>query len=79
MFPGIISCTSIDWFFEWPLDALIDVSSRFLNDIEFPSDEIRDAVGAHMSYVHLSLEKLIRNSSLLREETTIPLQHPSWS
>jgi len=55
MFPGIISCTSIDWFFEWPLDALIDVSSRFLNDIEFPSDEIRDAVGAHMSYVHLSI------------------------
>jgi dynein heavy chain len=55
MFPGIINCTSIDWFHEWPLDALLDVSSRFLSEVEFPTDEIRDAVGAHMSYVHLSI------------------------
>jgi len=55
MFPGVINCTSIDWFHEWPLDALLDVSSRFLNEVEFPSQEMRDAVGAHMSYVHLSI------------------------
>ena len=55
MFPGVINCTSIDWFHEWPLDALLDVSSRFLNEVEFPSQEIREAVGAHMSYVHLSI------------------------
>ena len=55
MFPGIINCTSIDWFHEWPLDALLDVSSRFLNEVEFPSQEIRESVGAHMSYVHLSI------------------------
>ena len=55
MFPGVINCTTIDWFHEWPLDALLDVSSRFLNEVDFPSDEIRDAVGAHMSYVHLSI------------------------
>jgi dynein heavy chain len=56
MFPGIINCTSIDWFHEWPLDALIDVSARFLNEIEFPTDEIKEAIGAHMSYVHLSID-----------------------
>jgi len=55
MFPGVINCTSIDWFHEWPLDALIDVSARFLNEIEFPTDEIKEAIGAHMSYVHLSI------------------------
>ena len=55
MFPGIINCTSIDWFHEWPLDALLNVSARFLNEVEFPDQETRDAVGAHMSYVHLSI------------------------
>lgn len=55
MFPGVINCTTIDWFHEWPLDALIDVSARFLNEIEFPTDEIKEAIGAHMSYVHLSI------------------------
>lgn len=55
MFPALINNTSIDWFHEWPEDALIDVSARFLNEVDFPSDEIREAVGRHMSYVHLSI------------------------
>lgn len=40
MFPGLINNTSIDWFFAWPEDALIDVASRFLKEIELPSEEI---------------------------------------
>lgn len=55
MFPGIISCTSMDWFHEWPRDALIDVAGRFLADIEFPSEEIREAIAAHMADVHISI------------------------
>jgi dynein heavy chain len=37
MFPGIINCTSLDYFFDWPRDALINVAQRFLGEIEFPS------------------------------------------
>jgi len=55
MFPGIINCTSMDWFHEWPSDALIDVANRFLADIEFPEDEIRTNIALHMSHVHLSI------------------------
>jgi dynein heavy chain len=40
MFPGLINCTSIDWFFAWPEDALIDVATRFLKEIELPSEEL---------------------------------------
>lgn len=38
MFPGVINCTSIDWFFEWPRNALVDVATRKLIDVEFPTD-----------------------------------------
>lgn len=55
-FPAIISCTQIDWYHEWPQDALIGVSQRFLNDIEVPTEEIRDAIGLNMAYVHTSIE-----------------------
>ena len=55
-FPGIINCTSIDWFHEWPRDALIGVSKRFLGDVELPTDEIRDAISVNMSECHLSIE-----------------------
>jgi dynein heavy chain len=37
MFPGIINCTTLDYFFDWPRDALINVAQRFLGEIEFPS------------------------------------------
>lgn len=32
MYPSLISCTSIDWFHEWPADALREVATKFLED-----------------------------------------------
>jgi dynein heavy chain len=54
-FPGLITCTNIDWFHEWPRDALIGVAKRFLKEVELPTDEIRDSIALHMAYVHLSI------------------------
>jgi len=56
-FPGIINCTSMDWFHEWPRNALIDVAQRFLADIELPTDEVREAIANHMAEVHLSISE----------------------
>ena len=55
-FPALINCTSIDWFFPWPRDALTGVANRFLAKIEFPSEEIREAIASHMANVHLSID-----------------------
>jgi len=56
-FPGIINCTSMDWFHEWPKNALIDVASRFLADIELPDEDIRANIALHMSEVHISINE----------------------
>eukprot|EP00494_Astrolonche_serrata_P025195 UN25456 len=57
-FPAIINCTSLDWFFSWPRDALCKVSDRFLDcdelDIEI---ELRQNIAHHMAEVHLSVNK----------------------
>ena len=55
MFPGVINCTSMDWFHEWPREALIDVASRKLMEVDFPSDELRDNIAANMAEVHISI------------------------
>ena len=56
-FPALINSTSIDWFHPWPRDALIGVANRFLAEIDFPSDEIREAIAHHMAFVHLSIHE----------------------
>lgn len=33
-FPAIINCTQINWFHEWPQEALISVSLRFLQELK---------------------------------------------
>lgn len=33
-FPAIINCTAINWFHEWPQEALVSVSRKFLQDLE---------------------------------------------
>jgi dynein heavy chain len=56
-FPGIINATIIDYFHPWPRDALINVASRRIVDIEFPNDEIRENVELCMAEVHLSIDE----------------------
>ncbi|KAG9396803.1 Dynein heavy chain and region D6 of dynein motor [Carpediemonas membranifera] len=38
-FPAIFSCTSIDWFHPWPINALMSVADRFLAEIESDMDD----------------------------------------
>jgi len=56
MFSALINCTSIDWFHEWPEDALVGVAQRFLNEVTIlPSEEIRESLAKHMAFVHGSI------------------------
>lgn len=66
MFPGVINCTSMDWFHEWPREALIDVASRKLMEVDFPSDELRENIAANMAEVHISIA--IANQDFLQQE-----------
>ena len=39
MFPSLVNGTTIDWFTEWPHDALEKVASKFLEDMDM-DDEV---------------------------------------
>ncbi|KAJ8670787.1 hypothetical protein QAD02_002046 [Eretmocerus hayati] len=34
-YPALINCTSIDWFHEWPAEALLEVANKFLMNLDF--------------------------------------------
>ena len=56
-FPGLVSNTTIDWFFQWPEDALSKVANHFLADETRIPDENREQIVNHMVMVHRSVEE----------------------
>ena len=57
-FPAIVNCTNIDWFHEWPEEALISVSTRFLSEVELISEDVRSSISRFMAYVHSSVNEM---------------------
>ncbi|KAF5902959.1 dynein heavy chain 9, axonemal, partial [Clarias magur] len=56
-FPAVVNCTAIDWFHEWPQEALESVSMRFLQEVEHIEPQVKDSVSKFMAYVHVSVNK----------------------
>ncbi|XP_025892623.1 dynein heavy chain 17, axonemal [Nothoprocta perdicaria] len=57
-FPAVVSCTAIDWFHEWPQDALVSVSSRFLEETAGIEPEVKASISQFMSFVHTSVNEM---------------------
>ncbi|XP_076453714.1 LOW QUALITY PROTEIN: dynein beta chain, ciliary-like [Babylonia areolata] len=57
-FPAVTNCTSIDWFHEWPEEALVSVSGRFLEEVELLNPEMRDSISLFMAHVHQSVNEV---------------------
>uniref|UniRef100_A0A8B9S1G8 Dynein axonemal heavy chain 17 n=1 Tax=Accipiter nisus TaxID=211598 RepID=A0A8B9S1G8_9AVES len=57
-FPAVVNCTAIDWFHEWPEDALVSVSSRFLEETGDIEPEVKVSISQFMSYVHMSVKEM---------------------
>jgi dynein heavy chain len=38
MFPAIVNCTTIDWYSEWPQDALLEVAEKYIQEVSLGSD-----------------------------------------
>ncbi|XP_057668614.1 dynein beta chain, ciliary [Diorhabda carinulata] len=57
-FPSLINCTQVNWFHEWPQEALVSVASRFLQDIEVLPIELHDSAARFMAYAHTSVNSI---------------------
>lgn len=57
-FPAIVNCTAIDWFHEWPQEALQSVSRRFIEDTEGIEPNVKESISQFMAYVHTSVNEM---------------------
>ncbi|XP_023561192.1 dynein heavy chain 9, axonemal [Octodon degus] len=54
-FPAILNCTAIDWFQEWPQQALESVSLRFLQNTHSIEPTVKQSISKFMAFVHTSV------------------------
>ncbi|XP_071446254.1 dynein axonemal heavy chain 6 [Hetaerina americana] len=55
MFPSLVNCCSIDWFFEWPEDALLSVAFTSLTNIS--DEELREKIASTCVLMHKGVSK----------------------
>lgn len=57
-FPAIVNCTAINWFHEWPKNALESVSEKFLQELEVLPMELQNPIALFMAYVHKTVNDM---------------------
>ncbi|XP_073321620.1 dynein axonemal heavy chain 2 [Pagrus major] len=64
-YPALVNCTSIDWFCEWPSDALLEVAKRFLDGLELGSlPRIQTKVASTLVTTHQSVVQVSKRMKL---------------
>ncbi|XP_078020536.1 dynein axonemal heavy chain 2 [Epinephelus lanceolatus] len=64
-YPALVNCTTIDWFCEWPKDALLEVAERYLDGLELGSLEgIQTKVASTFVTTHQSVTQVSQRMKL---------------
>ena len=70
MYPGLVSCTTMDYFFPWPAEALQEVALKFLDDVKTSAGSLSEEVQlklaksfarAHQDVTDASARMLLRD------------------
>ncbi|KAJ3415371.1 Dynein heavy chain 6, axonemal, partial [Chytridiales sp. JEL 0842] len=77
MFPSLVNCSTIDWFDEWPKEALLAVSQRFLEFVDLGSDEMREKIALMCVEIHSSVGDMAKRfyAELRRRYYTTPTSY----
>uniref|UniRef100_A0A667W9Y7 Dynein axonemal heavy chain 6 n=1 Tax=Myripristis murdjan TaxID=586833 RepID=A0A667W9Y7_9TELE len=77
MFPSLVNCCTIDWFVQWPCEALLSVSQTFFMDVDFGSEELKQSFSAMCVDIHISVTDMAERfySELRRRYYTTPTSY----
>ena len=57
-FPSLVNCCTLDWFSEWPKEALVSVSYKLLSEIIFPKESIIDGLAHRCCEISLHVNQI---------------------
>ncbi|CAB1420450.1 unnamed protein product [Pleuronectes platessa] len=77
LFPSLVNCCTIDWFVQWPREALLSVSQAFFKEVDFGSDELKQSFSTMCVEIHVSVTDMAERffSELRRRYYTTPTSY----
>uniref|UniRef100_A0A8C8Z9L8 Dynein axonemal heavy chain 6 n=1 Tax=Prolemur simus TaxID=1328070 RepID=A0A8C8Z9L8_PROSS len=77
MFPSLVNCCTIDWFVQWPREALLSVSKTFFSNVDPQNEELKDKLSLMCVNVHLSVSTMAERyyTELRRRYYTTPTSY----
>ncbi|XP_045894232.1 dynein axonemal heavy chain 6-like [Micropterus dolomieu] len=77
MFPSLVNCCTIDWFVQWPREALQSVSETFFQNVDFGSEELKQSFSTMCVEIHVSVTDMAERfySELRRRYYTTPTSY----
>jgi dynein heavy chain len=77
MFPSLVNCCTIDWFTEWPREALLNVARRFFEFVELGSDALKGKISEMCVLIHTSVSAMADRfyNELRRKYYTTPTRY----
>uniref|UniRef100_A0A286XH43 Dynein axonemal heavy chain 6 n=1 Tax=Cavia porcellus TaxID=10141 RepID=A0A286XH43_CAVPO len=77
MFPSLVNCCTIDWFVQWPREALLSVSKTFFSTVDPGNEELKDKLSLMCVNVHLSVSQMAERyyAELRRRYYTTPTSY----
>lgn len=70
MYPALVNCTTLDWFSEWPHDALQEVALHFIDDLKFEGEENVTELKKNISIIFDAI-----HSSVVEESARMLKEH----
>eukprot|EP00210_Caulerpa_lentillifera_P007994 g7633.t1 len=64
LFPGLLSCTSLDWFTDWPNEALYEVATKQFSEDNIICSESLDPICKFFAIVHQSVSDMSNRMEL---------------
>lgn len=77
MFPSLVNCCTIDWFVQWPQEALLSVSASFLSPVEGIEDGMKTKISNMCVEIHTSVNEMAEKfyAELRRHYYTTPTSY----
>ncbi|XP_063073303.1 dynein axonemal heavy chain 6 [Engraulis encrasicolus] len=77
MFPSLVNCCTIDWFVQWPREALLSVSRTFFQAVDLGSEEMKASLTEMCVEIHVSVSEMAERfyAELRRRYYTTPTSY----